>query len=531
MGEKMKLQRKITLYFIAILLISIGSITVLSYEQMRALMRDQIETNLLNVAEAVANSYEVQDYLTRDTQLTQEELSQQIETIRQLTRVDFIVVIDMEGTRYSHPLKEEIGKKFRGGDEERVLRTGEKYVSEAKGTLGTSLRAFVPIYKDNRQIGAVSVGMLIDVVMSKIYNNIIKFLSFILFGLFLGVLGAALLSSSIKNTIFRMEPEEIALALKEKEVVLNNVKEGIIAVDALGKITLFNQEASRILHLNHENLGQNISEVLGIQTIYDQGLRRGEQLEDVEIKVRPTVTILCKYNPILNDRQHVMGAVVNFRDLSEVKKMAEELTGIKKMTWALRAQNHEFMNKLHTVSALIQLEEYDEAVEYISNTVKTRNSINGILTKQIKDVALAALLFAKYNKAEEARIKLIIDPDSKLTQLPEGITSEDLGSVLGNLIENSIEALKGIPNGSIYVKISEDREKLYIMVKDNGPGIPTEIQTDIYDLGVTSKSSQRGYGMYIVKKIIDDAQGCIQFKVDEGTLWQIKIPLNKSLKV
>jgi len=529
----MKLQKKITIYFIVVLLLSIGSITLLSFKQMKSLMQDQIGTKLLNIAEAVANSYEVQDRLTEGTHLTQDEFYEQIETIRRLTQVGFIVVMDMEGTRYSHPTKEQIGEKFQGGDEERVLKTGEEYVSEARGTLGISLRTFVPVIKDGRQIGAVAVGMLINEVSHEIYKKMNDFLPFIIFGLLLGGFGAGLLALSIKDTIFGMEPEEIALALKEKEVVLDNVKEGIVAVDNKGAITLFNQEASRILDLKKEDLGKDVSGFIfqGQDQELPYGeLLHGELLEDLEIKVKPGVTIMCKYNPLRNDRNKVIGAVINFRDLTEFKKMAEELTGIKKMTWALRAQNHEFMNKLHTISALIQLEEYNEAVEYISNTVKARNNINGILTKKINDVALAALLFAKYNKAEEARVKLIIDPDSNLTQLPEGLTSEELGSVLGNLIENSLDAVKNDGSGEIYVKISEDSDNLTIIVEDNGPGISEELRPYIYKLGVSSKSGQRGYGMYIVKKIIDDAQGGICFEVDEGTRWEIVIPKMRHLE-
>lgn len=533
----MKLQRKVTLYIIAILFIAVGSITLLSYNQMKALLRNQIENRLLSYAESIASLYEVQNHLNGEGHLRQDEFIQQIEAIRQRIDVDFIVVMDMEGIRYSHPMRELVGEKFHGGDEKRVLTTGEEYISEAKGTLGTSVRVFVPVFKDGHQIGAVSVGRLIDTIMSQINEKIKEFIPFILIGFTLGGLGAGMLVISIKNTIFGMEPEEIAFALKEKEVVLDNVKEGIVAVDKNGRITLFNQEAARILNLRQEHLGENISEYILNESNTEQssipsfnaflrkGLLRGESLKDVEIKVKPGVTIMCKYNPLLDEKHNFIGAVINFRDLTELKQIAEELTGIQKMTWALRAQNHEFMNKLHTISGLIQLEEYNEAVEYISNTVKARDDINGILTKQIQDVSLAALLFAKYNKAEEERAKLIIEPDSKLTKIPEGITSEDLGSVLGNLIENSLEAVKNTGSGCIRLKIFEDNEYLSITLKDNGEGIPEAIRSHIYDLGITSKSGQRGYGMYIVKKIIDDAQGTIQFKIEDGTTWEIRIPM------
>lgn len=245
--------------------------------------------------------------------------------------------------------------------------------------------------------------------------------------------------------------------------------------------------------------------------------------------VRPGLTIFCKYNPLKNDKGEVIGLVMNFRDLTEVKKMAEELTGIKKMTCSLRAQNHEFMNKLHAISGMIQLEEYTEAVKFISNVSKTRKDISSILTGQIKNVPIAALLLSKFNKAEESRIIFEIDSSCHLDQLPEYMREDELGSVIGNLIENSLDEVSTDGNGFVHFKIFELENNLKIQVNDNGPGIPLDMRNIIYNIGTTTKTGQRGIGMYIVKKIIDETFGTIEFSVDNGTNWDITIPMERSL--
>ncbi|MBD7912806.1 ATP-binding protein [Clostridium cibarium] len=524
----MKLKGKIASFVIGILIISIGSITIFSYIEMKNLLRDQIDKNMLNIANSFASTYEVKEYLKGNKTVPIGLLNDEIEKARIKTGVEFIVVMDMEGIRYSHPVKSKIGEKFIGGDEQRVLKDGEEYISTASGSLGISVRAFSPIYDDdNKQIGAVAVGMLYNKFDNEVYTKMYKFIPIIVAGLVLGALGAVAISYSIKKAIFGLEPEEIALILKQKETVIENIKEGIIALDNNGRITLFNEEASRILGLKDSDIGSPITEFT-YDSMLDVFLHSGKPIRNVEIKARPGLNIMCKYSTIKGFKNQDLGLVVTFEDLTEVRKMAEELTGIKKMAWSLRAQNHEFMNKLHTISGLIQLEEYDEAVKFINVIADSKKNISTIISDKIKDVSLAALILAKYSKCEEYRIKLIIDENSKLTRLPEYMTSEELVSVVGNLIENSIDEVKKDGTGEIYVKICEEENNININIKDNGAGIPESIRESIYKIGITTKKGSRGFGMHIVKKIIDEAKGNIDFKINRGTEWIISIPRERS---
>ncbi len=497
---------------------------MLSYFQMKSIFNNQLENKLFDIAYYTAEDNMVKDALSGNDSIHDLDLYEHIENIRLKTKVDFIVIMDMNGIRLTHPNKKNIGLKFEGGDEKKVLTEKEEYVSEAKGTLGTSIRVFVPIFKDGKQIGAVSVGNTVNEISKETYKKIEQFYPFLIIGFLLGIFCAAILASNIKNEILGLEPKEITLMYKEIEAILENVREGIITLDEKGNLIQFNKEASRILGLTDKDMGRNTSDIIQDNKAYE-AVKYGEGMEDIEVKIISGVTILCKYNILKNDKNKVIGQVINFKDLTEVKKMAEELTGIKKMAWSLRAQNHEFMNKLHTISGLIQLEEYDEVIKYITKTAKSRDEITGIINLSIRNVSIAALLLAKYYKAEELRVKLEIDKNSNLYGLPELINEEDFGSVIGNLIENSLDAVNVDGTGKVFIKIYENEGYLIIEIKDNGPGIPTDIRDKIYESGFSTKSGQRGYGMHIVKKIIDNARGEINLSIDKGTSWYIKIPM------
>jgi two-component system CitB family sensor kinase len=416
-------------------------------------IESKARTNIMNVAEMVAHSTEIVDALEA------KDPSKKIEPyinmqIKNLEQIEYIIVADEEGIRYSHPNPELIGQRFVGGDEDRVLQNGETYISEAIGTLGKSLRAFTPIYdaENKKEIGFVSVGTLTQSVEIAKHTAILYIILIGLGGFMTGTIGAFLLANNIKNSLLGLEPEEITKLYNEKMGILDAIHEGLVAIDHRGRITLINDSALNILHfdntVNREKIiGHNIDEVIP-NTCMINVLETGKSEFEEEQRINNTI-IMTNRIPIIN-RGKIVGVIASFRDKTEVTRIAEELTGVKKMAWSLRAQNHEFMNKLHTIGGLIQLEEYEKAIQFISDVAKVRSNISNILTAKIKDSSLSALLLAKYNKAEECRVRLKIDENSKLTKLPEYMTSEEVVSVVGNLIENSLDEVKTDGTGFIY---------------------------------------------------------------------------------
>lgn len=526
----MKLKTEISVFISMILFVTVGSITMLSYFQIKSVFKDQLEEKLLIIADYAAEDYLVKDALSGNNSIADLNLNNHIEGIRTKSEVDFIVVFDMDGTRLTHPNTENIGLKFKGGDEIRVLEEAERYTSKSMGTLGLSIRAFAPIFYEGNQIGAVCVGSTVAEVNKESLAKIEQFYPVIIVSVLLSISFAIILTTNIKDEILGLEPKEITLMLKEKDAILVNVKEGIITLNEKGDIIQYNKEAARILGFDENIRDMNTNEIIQKNKLIEL-LKYGEQNNDIEVKIRPGVTILCKYNILKDDKNHILGKVINFRDLTEVKELAEELTGIKKMAWSLRAQNHEFSNKLHTISGLIQLEEYEKAIHYISNVANNGKDINVLITDKIKNVSIAALILAKYYKAEELRISLEIDRQSNLSRIPVLLSEEDLGSVIGNLIENSLDAVAVDGTGKVYVKISEDINKLIVEISDNGPGIPDDIKEKVFERNFSTKSKQRGYGMFIVKKIVEHSNGKIVLTTDSGTSWRIEFPMGEGVNI
>lgn len=503
-----------------------GGIGIVTYYQAKNSVETQMGNNAMDLAVTIASMDIIQETLS--TSKDYKTVQDTIESFRKKTRFQYIIVMDMKGIKYSYPNGHSLGKKYKDGGEEQVLTKGESYVAKDKNVLITAIRAFVPIYYNEKQVGAVLVGLLTDTVYAELDFHLLCLKIALVVGILMGIIGAAVLANNIKKLIFGLEPEEIALLLGQKDLILQNLKNGIIAIDKDGKIILFNKIAKEILKLEDENIGENVTNLnLNYTDEMMAVLTTQEAVYNQEIKVRHDKILMCSHTLLKNHKEEVIGVVSSFQDLTEVKNMAEELTGIKKMTCALRAQNHEFMNKLHTISGLIQLEEYNEAIEYISHISKLRGEVSDILSKRIKNTHIAGLLLAKYNKATEAKISVEIDSDSYLDKIPETVTVDEICSVIGNLIENSMEELVKFENGKILIRLISNNEALRIRIEDNGPGISENIIDKIYDRGFTTKDGNRGFGLSIVKLIVDYAGGDINILQGNGTIWDIFLPMKR----
>ncbi|MGH4119695.1 ATP-binding protein [Clostridium sp.] len=525
----MKLQYRLTIFISVIIFIVIGGIGIVSYYQVQNSVETQMGNNAMDLAVTIASIDKIEDTLA--TSKDYKTVQDTIESFREKTRFQYIIVMDMEGIKYSYPYGRSLGKKYADGGEKPVLTKGESYVAKDRNVLFSALRAFVPIYYNGEQVGAVLVGLLTSTVYAELSIHMLYLKIALVVGLILGIVAAALLANSIKKSIYGLEPKEIALLLGQKDLILQNLKNGIIAIDSYGKVILFNKIAKEMLKLEDEDIGKYISDLnMKYSEEIMQVLKNEEGVYNQEIKMCSDKTLMCSHSLLKNPKDEIIGVVSSFQDLTEVKHMAEELTGIKKMTSALRAQNHEFMNKLHTISGLIQLEEYDEVVEYISDIAKVRQEVSDILCKRIKNVHVAGLLLAKYNKATEAKISVEIDSNSYLDKIPKTITEDEICSVIGNLTENSIEELVKLEKGKIYILLNSNNGALTIRISDNGPGISEDIIGSVFTRGFTTKTGNRGFGLSIVKQIIEEAGGSINILQDNGTIWDIYIPMKRGRK-
>lgn len=525
----MKLYRKIMLLIITIVFVALISYLPFATLTVAGNIQDKVESNILNIAKTVAKSPSIRMSLEKKD--PEGNIKKNVDSIyKDINDVEFIVVTDMNGIRYSHPDERRIGQKFVGGDEKRVIETGEVYISEGTGTLGKSLRAFVPIYSldNNKQIGFVSVGALKESIIKAKIDAITHIALVAFIGLFTGAIAAVFLTNSIKKSLLGLEPEEISRLYNEKDSMLKAINEGIIAIDRNCNINMINVSALRILQLEgkfreEELIGTPILDVLEGSRL-PQVVETGIAEYNDQLIIKDTIVVTNRV-PIMN-KEEIIGALATFKDRTEITRLAEEVTGVKLIVEALRANTHEFMNKLHVILGLIQIGDIKQAKQYILKTAKNQELISEDIIKKIKDPTIAGLLIGKISRAKELGIEFRIDDNCNLEDSKNRyITNHTLITVIGNLLENAFDAVNKSSSKDkvVYFKILETDTDISITVKDTGIGILESELDKIFKRGYTTKLGSRGIGLDLVKKIVTVLKGDISVdsNIDKGTTFNI----------
>ena len=462
-----------------------------------SILEEYIGRNALNVSKTVSLTTVVHEGL-KNKNSTQIQLY--AESVRKATGARFVVVGDHEGRRYSHPVPERIGKLMVGGDNPRALERGEAYVSKAVGTLGPSMRGKVPIFANSgKVIGVVSVGYLQETVESVTEGYLQRVLLWV-FGLFLlGGIGTWLIARNVKQSIFGLEPVEIARLFRERNAILDSIREGVVAINDKGQVTMLDHEAAKILKIPPESgIGTSIESILP-QTRMLEVLKSGEEQFDQEMIIGGIEVIVNRVPIWQNDR--VAGVVSSFRRKDEIDRMAQELTQIQEYSEVLRTQTHEYSNKLHTLAGLIQLGSHQEALDLIGRETSGYQELLGTLAETVPEPLLSAIILGKYNRAQELRIIFQLDPESRMIDIPKKINREKIVTILGNLLENALEAAQENTSGKRMVQLSmtDFGNDLIFEVEDSGSGIEDESVDLSLQHGFTTKSGTgRGIGLSLV---------------------------------
>jgi len=462
-----------------------------------SILEEYIGRNALNVSKTVSLTTVVHEGL-KNKNSTQIQLY--AESVRKATGARFVVVGDHEGRRYSHPVPERIGKLMVGGDNPRALERGEAYVSKAVGTLGPSMRGKVPIFANSgKVIGVVSVGYLQETVESVTEGYLQRVLLWV-FGLFLfGGIGTWLIARNVKQSIFGLEPVEIARLFRERNAILDSIREGVVAINDKGQVTMLDHEAAKILKIPPESgIGTSIESILP-QTRMLEVLKSGEEQFDQEMIIGGIEVIVNRVPIWQNGR--VAGVVSSFRRKDEIDRMAQELTQIQEYSEVLRTQTHEYSNKLHTLAGLIQLGSHQEALDLIGRETSGYQELLGTLAETVPEPLLSAIILGKYNRAQELRIIFQLDPESRMIDIPKKINREKIVTILGNLLENALEAAQENTSGKRTVQLSmtDFGNDLIFEVEDSGSGIEDESVDLSLQHGFTTKSGTgRGIGLSLV---------------------------------
>jgi len=338
-------------------------------------------------------------------------------------------------------------------------------------------------------------------------------------GAALGAMASWLLSRRIKRQTRGLEIAEIAGLAEHREALLHSIREGVVAVDDDGVITVLNDSAQVLLDVTEDAVGRRVDAVdldpAVTEFLLSAGDGRTAQSDtgraaqsDVVIVTRTRVLALNRRSATSQGKR--IGTVTTMRDSTELASMQGQLSSHKSVTDTLRAQTHEFANQLHTISGLVQLGEYDSVHDFVGALTRRRAEISDAVTQLVSDPAVAALLIAKTSLAAESGVTLTIDGDSHLSALDPAL-STDVITLLGNLIDNAVDVSEGSPAARVTVHL-DDAEGMTVSVTDSGPGVPEHLREEIFARGVTSKPDVpggRGIGLALVRLVSAQLGGTV----------------------
>ncbi|MFD6325217.1 ATP-binding protein [Streptomyces sp. NPDC058442] len=469
---------------------------------------DQAMRRALSIAQTTAQQSQIARDLRSTSPTPDGPVQREAERIRKATGAEYVVVLDRRGVRWSHTDPRRIGDPVSTDPGEALA--GHEVMEIDDGTLGRSARGKVPLRDgDGEIIGAVSVGIAYDSVRARLIHAIPGLFAYAGGALAVGALAAWLVSRRVQRQTRDLAFSDIAALLAEREAMLHGIREGVVALDRTGRVRLLNDEARRLLDLGDEAVGRFPDEALGTGRTADvlAGRVTGADL----LTVRGQRVLVANRMPTGDG-----GAVATLRDRTELDRLGRELDSTRGLIDALRAQDHEHANRMHTLLGLLELEMYDDAVEFVGEVVGDHRVTAEQITEKIRDPLLAALLVGKATVAAERGVALWI---TDRTRLPDRLIDPGgLVTVVGNLVDNALDAVAGTPHARVEVELRAEGRTAVLGVRDTGPGIPAEQRELIFTEGWSTKKPpdhrDRGIGLALVRRLAERQGGAAT--VDEA---------------
>jgi two-component system CitB family sensor kinase len=445
------------------------------------------------------------------------------------TGAAYVVVIGANGLRYSHPNPSLIGQRIA---EPVAALDGHIHTGVDNGSLGRSANARAPVRDSTgRPIGEVSVGILETEVAARLNQVVGYVILYSLLALAVGVVASLVLARAIKRATFGLEPAEIVALVQEREAMLHGIREGVIGFDPQGRMNVLNDEARRLLGLTGATIGQQLDELVSPGRLHD--ILSGAVTGADAVAVTDESLLVLNRMPVTVAGLKA-GWVVTIRDRTEMEALLRQLDSVESITTALRAQEHEFSNRLHALSVLLELGEIDEATSYAGQLTAQATLVADDVRARIGPPVVAALLLAKMTVAAERGVRVRLHPDSRM---PTGALDHTaLLSVLGNLVDNAVDAAGADPGErhprQAVVKLVGSANEVSLSVWDNGPGIPDDRLEQVFVDGYSTKAPRgglrRGVGLALVHRLVARAGGSIVVTSQEGARFDVRLPVDRS---
>lgn len=522
MRRRVTLAGQLLVVQVVILLVVLVAVAIVSLAQTAEQVRREEGRRALSVAEVVAALGSVRSGVASAAG-SETALAGVVEGYAAVADVDGVAVADEAGRALASTDPREV---------DRLLDLGDSDVIEGRAWIGlvdsggrTAVAGHAPVLDDEGQlVGLVAVAQNYPGWWERLLLSSPYLLTHLGVASLLGLAGSWLLARRVKRQTLGMEPREIATLVQHRSAMLRGIREGVVGLDPEHRVTVVNAAARDLLGLPFDALGRSVSE-LGADPAVRQVLVEESEEVDRVVVVDGRAVIVNRVSVTSHGRP--IGAVVTLRDRSELVSLQSQLTATRNATETLRAQGHEFANQLHVISGLIEAEEFDEVVDFVHRLVRTRATRNADIQARIADPPLAALLEAKSSLAAERGVGLLLTPGTSLGRV-EADLSDDLATVVGNLVDNALDALSPNSDGWVEVDVRDDGDDVVLQVRDTGPGIDPDLAEQVFHTGFSTKATaangERGYGLAITAMVCARRGGRVDVRNDSGAVFTARLP-------
>ncbi len=479
-----------------------------------------MDQNLLNTADLISRLY----CFTKN--LPQDEFRKYFNSVcKELPDVDVISIVNPQNFRLYHTNNYLIGTIYDGTNPN--LESGEKdlHIVDETGPSGPQRRTYSAIYDDEgNYAGFIMTIILKTSIHSAMIKTVLLFVVVTIAAILIEIAISRTISHRLKQKLLGYEPETFSSMFTIRDNILESIHDGVLSVDADNKVQYVNAVAKKILSADGNEKLAAINEAVFAEKFLGRILKKGESIFGVREKTDSGTELLIDCIPVQKGGR-IDGAVAIIHDRTEYTKLMEDLAGTKYLVDSMRANNHDFTNKLHVILGLIQIGAYDKAVSYIENiSIIQRETLSQVI-RLVDNPSFAALLIGKIARASECNVKFILKEGLHFSSADIQIPSEALVTIVGNLIDNALDAMNR-KQSLDSVGDSSSRElifgaftkpgELLITVKDRGCGIPEELRDKIFENGFSTKGTGRGVGLYHTKELVESLGGKISFESQTG---------------